>query len=1096
MHPVRAVVLFAGMLAVGGCATGEGDGPLRLPDEGADVAVVDAGLPVLDVGGGAFDSGVEGRGFGEQCGDNAECASTWCVAYNDVNVCTRRCLDNSQCPPGWPCLVVSNTAPDSQSVCVPPDGRLCRVCVDSEGCPAGACVELDGQPVCGVACDPGAASGDDGCPPGYLCGEVESVEGESVVQCVPATGSCSCTANTDNDGERRTCEVVSEAGRCRGTQLCDGVTGWGGCDAVTPTVEVCDGKDNDCNGFVDDVAGVGAACEVRAVLMVEGPDGEPVEEERACEGVRRCGDRGLECSAAAPTVEACNGRDDDCDGFNDEGFPLDVTCALGVGACRRAGVQRCAADGAGVVCGAMPGAPVDEVCNGVDDDCDGSVDEGFAGLGEGCSAGIGVCQRGGVRVCGADGSDVVCSAVPGLAGDERCDGADNDCDGPVDEGFMGLGTPCGVGVGLCARQGVGVCGADGASVVCDVDEGEARDEVCDRLDNDCDGSVDEAYPMLGAVCQAGVGACLRQGVQVCAASEEETVCTAVAGAPGDDVCNGVDDDCDGSVDEAFPERNRPCAVGEGVCRRAGVMVCGDDGMSLRCDAEAGEGGAEVCNGIDDDCDGVADETWPLLGRSCDVGRGLCRRSGVYVCDVDDPSAVACDAERVAGAAADRCDYQDDDCDGSVDEGFVDAAGRYVTLANCGACGTDCAALWDPSPEAFGVVPLCVAAGGGAQCGFECLEGRRDADGVGANGCELVVDEDAVYVATRANGGADGDECGGLDAPCASIGAGLARAEASGAARVRVGEGVYRERVVLRAGIDLLGGHQRRTWIRDPALNVTIIDGRTPAGERHRWTVRAEGIAVPTRFEGFTVNGESPLVGGNAYGVYVLDSTAALVIADNRIFSGNGGRGEDGASGVSGAAGRPGGDGSNSRSTGDDNPCFVDEEVVGGGDPTQGFPGTAGGAGGAQVCGGVAVDGGSGGYTTCPLVDGQQAMGASGVGPTGGEGGDGGWDYVSRLARQCDASDVGSPDPEPGDDGGAGGDGVGGGGGAGAGLDGGHWVGAAGAAGEGGAGSSGFCLEFGERGAGLCGLAFGAGALRLTTGGGLATKKYFRSASYP
>ncbi|MEZ4431959.1 MAG: MopE-related protein [bacterium] len=377
------------------------------------------------------------------------------------------------------------------------------------------------------------------------------------------------------------------------------------------------------------------------------------------------------------------------------------------------------------------------------------------------------------------------------------------------------------------------------------------------------------------------------------------------GGGGEERCDGIDDDCDGRVDETFPDRNRPCSVGEGVCRRAGVQVCGEDGMSLRCDAVAGAGGAEVCNGIDDDCDGRADETWPTLGRSCEVGAGLCRRSGVLVCDASEAAGVGCDAERVAGAAVDACDYQDDDCDGSVDETFVDGAGRYVTLLHCGACGTDCARFWDPDPAAFGVVPRCAVAGGAAQCGFECLPGRRDADGVAGNGCELVLDEEAIYVATPANGGVDGAGCGSLDRPCATIGLGLSRAEAAGARRVRVGEGVYRESVRLRAGIDLLGGHQRRTWIREPALNVTIINGRTPAGERHRWAVWAEGITVPTVFEGFAVNGESPLVDGNAYGVYVLDSDASLVVRDNRILSGNGGGGRMGARG---AAGRRGGRG--------------------------------------------------------------------------------------------------------------------------------------------------------------------------------------------
>ena len=1036
MSPVRALVWLAGMLTLS-CAGGAGDDPPRVPDaEAGEGGAPDAWMALDaaaygDTGDPEGDAGL--GGFNALCSGNDACESGWCVANNDVNVCTRRCLVDSSCPPDWACRVVGNTRPDVASVCVPPDGRLCRACGASAECPAGVCTQVDGQGVCGIGCDPEAGDAS-GCPPGYGCDEVESIEGIGATQCVPLTGSCSCTQNTDNDGAERACEVENDFGRCLGRQACDREGGWSACTAQVPGREVCDGEDNDCNGVVDDGVGVGDACE--KVAVVEG-------RRAVCRGVTRCeaGSREPVCSATAPVAELCNGRDDDCDGTNDEGFPLDVVCSLGMGACERAGIQRCSADGRGVVCGAMPGDEGEERCNRVDDDCDDVIDEGFMGLGEGCAVGVGGCERGGVRVCSADGAGVVCSAVAGAAGVEVCNGVDDDCDGSGDEGFVGLRTPCAVGVGLCARQGVGVCGEGGAAVVCNAVEALPGAEACDRLDNDCDGRVDEEYARLGEVCAAGVGACLRQGVAVCALNELGTECNAVAGVASAEQCNGVDDDCDGRVDEAFADRNRPCSVGEGVCRRAGVQVCGADGMSVRCDAEAGQGGAEVCNGIDDDCDGRADEPWPLLGRSCEVGRGLCRRAGVLVCDGGVPGREACDADVVAGALADACDYQDDDCDGMVDEGFVDAAGRYVTLAHCGACGTDCVRFWDPDPAAFGVVPRCAVAGGAAQCGFECRAGFRDADGVASNGCELVVDAAAVYVATPANGGVDGAACGGLDAPCATIEAGLARAERVRAARVRVGEGVYRESVRLRAGIDLLGGHQRRTWIRDPALNVTIINGRTPAGERHRWAVWAEGIRVPTEFAGFAVNGESPLVDGNAYGIYILDSDASLVVRDNRILSGNGGRGQDGVSGGSGAPGRSGADGSASRNSGADNPCYVGGAVLGGGNPNEGFPGVAGGAGGAQRCGGVVSDGGDGGYTSCPNSDRQEGAGEAGAGPGGGSGGDGGWDYVSRAARVCDASNRGPPDPVPGDDGASGSDGEGGDGGdGGVAVDGVHWAG--------------------------------------------------------
>jgi hypothetical protein len=85
--------------------------------------------------------------------------------------------------------------------------------------------------------------------------------------------------------------------------------------------------------------------------------------------------------------------------------------------------------------GASPLAcePAPELCNGVDDDCDVLVDEDFP-VGEICSAGVGGCARIGINVCSADGQGVLCTAEPGPPATETCDEVDNDCDGTVDEG--------------------------------------------------------------------------------------------------------------------------------------------------------------------------------------------------------------------------------------------------------------------------------------------------------------------------------------------------------------------------------------------------------------------------------------------------------------------------------------------------------------------------------------------------------------------------------------------------------------------------------------------------------------------------------------
>ncbi len=130
--------------------------------------------------------------------------------------------------------------------------------------------------------------------------------------------------------------------------------------------------------------------------------------------------------------EQCNGIDDDCDGFTDEDFPEQgQTCFAGLGSCRNAGVFIC--DGSnGVICNAEPLPQQTEICNGLDDDCDGLVDEGYP-VGQECFEGLGACRRSGIVVCDPGGGGVVCTAEPLMPQTEMCEnGIDDDCDGLID----------------------------------------------------------------------------------------------------------------------------------------------------------------------------------------------------------------------------------------------------------------------------------------------------------------------------------------------------------------------------------------------------------------------------------------------------------------------------------------------------------------------------------------------------------------------------------------------------------------------------------------------------------------------------------------
>jgi hypothetical protein len=428
--------------------------------------------------------------------------------------------------------------------------------------------------------------------------------------------------------------------------------------------ERCDALDNDCDGATDEDFPLGAGCEVgigecvRAGGLVCAADGSGT----ACDAVP--GD---------PAAEACDGLDNDCDGIADNGFPIGDACTAGTGECVRAGALVCSADGSGTTCDAVPGEPLTDVCNGLDDDCDG-VPDGAFDVGAPCTEGQGECEAAGAKVCREDLAGTVCDAVAGAPADEVCNGLDDDCDGETDDGFD-LAGPCTVGTGACAAAGEPRCSDDGAGVECEGEPGAASAELCNGVDDDCDGATDEDF-VIGEPCEAGVGACHAAGTIVCTADGTGLECGAKAGEPVAELCNGADDDCDGDTDEAFVLGDA-CSVGLGTCRAEGTLVCTDDGTGTRCSAEPGEPGVlESCDGLDNDCDGGTDEDYDV-GAACASGRGACAADGVLACN-DAGNGTECTA--TPGEPADEtCNGIDDDCDGETDE--------------AGACAPE------PSPDA-------------------------------------------------------------------------------------------------------------------------------------------------------------------------------------------------------------------------------------------------------------------------------------------------------------------------------------------------------------------------------------------------------------
>jgi hypothetical protein len=204
--------------------------------------------------------------------------------------------------------------------------------------------------------------------------------------------------------------------------------------------------------------------------------------------------------------------------------------------------------------------------------------------------------------CGGDDCDDGNFAVkPGAA--ESCNHIDDNCDGETDEDWRtgigsDLGNPCEVGFGVCRRSDVWDCEPAGRGVVCYAEYvSPTGGETCDGLDNDCDDETDEDWPEIGLVC--GTPPC--EGIYVCASDGLGSSCNAIPGSS--ELCDGVDNDCDGAADES-PEAEFACADGrdctEDVCL---FGLCQNVARDRDHDTHADD----LCGG--DDCNDLNSAVW-------------------------------------------------------------------------------------------------------------------------------------------------------------------------------------------------------------------------------------------------------------------------------------------------------------------------------------------------------------------------------------------------------------------------------------------------------------------------------------------------------
>jgi hypothetical protein len=364
-----------------------------------------------------------------------------------------------------------------------------------------------------------------------------------------------------------------------------------------------------------------------------------------------------EISAALATIiqdslksETCNDLDDDCDTEIDEDWPLKGSaCSNNLfGICNSPGTFVCRGDGSGIECILdNPGHPnpgdFEETCNGLDDDCDGKVDEAPAD----CTG----CQP-----------------------FELCDGKDNDCDGRFDEGP--ITRSCGVNIPPVCTEGTETCveqiseQPSGEWGACTGDPPNPP-EQCNGIDDDCDGTVDglqeECSDLIGG--NPNTGICV-PGTRTCPTDGSGWGdCLGEVVPEATDPCDGLDNDCDTLFDEDFvpSDCSSTCGMGTTECNN-GNLSCNASNTPMD----------EVCNDFDDDCDGVVDEDIPPGGDCLDDGR--CE-PGTLICDASTNGSFECRGGVLPGIEI--CDCEDNDCDGEIDE--EDPNPLCAPGASCVAC---------------------------------------------------------------------------------------------------------------------------------------------------------------------------------------------------------------------------------------------------------------------------------------------------------------------------------------------------------------------------------------------------------------------------
>ncbi len=400
-------------------------------------------------------------------------------------------------------------------------------------------------------------------------------------------------------------------------------------------------------------------------------------------GTQSCVDGNLvnTCTAGAPAASdaTCDGIDDNCNGRVDDGYvPVATTCALG--ACASSGATSCVAGVVKDSCTSTVPAASDTTCNGIDDNCNGQIDEGFVSYGSSC--GTGVCARTGTVSCvGGAPRDSCNPGAPtvGIDSDTTCNGIDEDCDGAPDDDYISTSTSC--GIGACSATGATNCVAGVVVNSCRAGTNAPNDVTCDGIDDNCNGTKDEGYVSTATTC--GVGACGSTGATSCVSGTLQNSCAPGAPAASDTTCNNIDDNCNGTKDEGYVSTATTCGVG--ACGASGTMTCVAGAVQNSCTPGTPTATDATCNNVDDNCNGTKDEGYVTTSTTCGVG--ACGASGAMTCV---SGAVQNSCTPGTPAASDTtCNNVDDNCNGTKDEGYVSVATSCGSDTCTGSGATRC-----------------------------------------------------------------------------------------------------------------------------------------------------------------------------------------------------------------------------------------------------------------------------------------------------------------------------------------------------------------------------------------------------------------------